>query len=86
MQQYKKYVEIVLYGILILICAISLVTKIVPKIDHNCRNLLFLTYEVQIADIEDQINAQGFEVILLERSFFAREYNVAICELRPITN
>ena len=61
-------------------------TKIVPKINHSCRNLLFLTYEVQVVDIEDQINAQGFEIELIEHSYFTREFFVIIYELRPITS
>lgn len=60
--------------------------KIVPKINHSCRNLLFLTYEVQVVDIEDQINAQGFEIELIEHSYFTREFFVIIYELRPITS
>ncbi len=33
--------------------------KTVPKLDHSQNHLMFLTYEVQVIDIEDQINAQG---------------------------
>ncbi len=52
MQQYKKYVEIVLYGILIIICAISLVSKIVPKI-------------VDIVKLEMQIKEKNAQVASL---------------------
>ena len=61
-------------------------TKIVPEIDHSCNHLLFLTYEVQIMDIEDQVNAQGYEIVFLERGYFASIYFVAVYELVPIEN
>ena len=59
-------------------------TKIVPKLDHSHNNLMFLTYEVQVVDIEDQLTEQGFEVIVLDRGYFASIYYVAVYELRPI--
>ena len=58
--------------------------KKVPKLDHSHNHLMFLTYEVQVVDIEDQINAQGYEVVLIQRGWFASNYYMAIYELRPI--
>ena len=58
--------------------------KKVPKLDHSHKHLMFLTYEVQVVDIEDQINDQGYEVILIQRGWFASNYYMAIYELRSI--
>ena len=59
-------------------------TKIVPPIDDSCNNLLYLTSEVRLIDITDQLSQQGYTAVYLTKGNFGSMYNVVIYELVKI--